>query len=690
MVESSSSPAETPVPRGAGKNPAPGLLEVGIDVTSYDPPELSNRIWREIEERVLAVRGVDNRWELACALPQRCGQRLAAGETERELAAWLRDVAVGELLRSSRGIRMSVIETSLPIRLLEKVNQGRRQLSRWWPGRLSRTERDLAISQWCEEWAGQLASGTSVETLLQEPLKTRVREVRSVQWQQRGWLSKLVGHTRRVVGWLLLVGGLVYGVLWVRLALLQPRPGNGDLLAGFGEATRNLPAEQRGWPLVKQFWEKTNAQSNASLQITVRTALLTGPSHPAWAEARTQLESVADSLGLLLEASRKTHLGYPFPALQLPYQSGQLANLQVVMSYYRWQTLLLSQSVTLMQGEAHRALEQSDPDRAVEMAIAALRLARLAVRGENIPAVIQLGEASISQIVDLIGQLCESDDMSVAALDRLREALMEPQQFVESPKVEVVGLLVDQLDRFYSSDSNGAMTRQGLEILVSESFMTGSLAPVVQWLYWPWNGSWLAPGQSPFAAHVQPLAPVIAPLMVRRQAAVAEVERVVAAARQKADSSGDIDAFVQHLTDEVTVLTQTEWSRIHYAPVISVLQSSAAILREVTAPVVDTRPRLAAERAMVVKISFERYRRRTGAFPADLADLVPVELSELPLDPFDNRPLKWLKSGNGWFLYAVGEDGTDDSASWKPVDSTRPIHPGDLRLLQITSRGAGL
>lgn len=72
MVVSSSSPAENPVPKGSGKNPAPRLLEAGIDVTSYDPPELSHRIWLEIEDRVLAVRGTDDRWELACALPQRC------------------------------------------------------------------------------------------------------------------------------------------------------------------------------------------------------------------------------------------------------------------------------------------------------------------------------------------------------------------------------------------------------------------------------------------------------------------------------------------------------------------------------------------------------------------------------------------------------------------------------------------
>ena len=164
--------------------------------------------------------------------------------------------------------------------------------------------------------------------------------------------------------------------------------------------------------------------------------------------------------------------------------------------------------------------------------------------------------------------------------------------------------------------------------------------------------------------------------MVRRQAAVVEVERVVAAARQKSESSDDSHAFDQSLSDEDNVRSQTEWSRFHNAPVMSLLQSNAAILRGVMTPVVDTRPRLAAVRAMVVRIARERYRRRTGSFLADMADLIPAELSGLPLDSYDNWPLKWLKRGDRRFVYAVGEDGTDDSASWKPVDSTRQSTPG--------------
>jgi len=49
-------------------DPAPRLLAAGIDVGSFAPPRLSRNLWSQIEDRVLAVRGANDRSEFACAL----------------------------------------------------------------------------------------------------------------------------------------------------------------------------------------------------------------------------------------------------------------------------------------------------------------------------------------------------------------------------------------------------------------------------------------------------------------------------------------------------------------------------------------------------------------------------------------------------------------------------------------------
>jgi len=683
MDVTSSYPAQNPSPTGPGSNPAPRLQEAGIDVTAYDPPALTPPIWGAIEERVLAVRGYDNRWELACALPQRCGQRLEAGESAEQVLAWLRHSAVSRLLQDRRSVRMAVIDSSLPLPLVERVATLQRRLGRWSPGRLRRAERDRALVQCCEDWAARLAGGTHPETLLHEPVQTQVRQLRNEQWGQRSWLSRLVGRCRQAVTWTLLSSGLVYALLWVRLALLQPRSHEGDLLDALDQVTRQIPVEQRAWPLVKRFSESENSSLLARSQLLVKTALTQGPSHPNWPQAREQLAALAEFLELLVEASRKPHLGYLYR--DWPQQANLLPNVQVAVSYYRWQLVWLSTSLQLLQGESHRALEQSAPDRAADMAIAALRLARLAARQDNSPTLQELGEGAILQIVDQMGQLGESGQLPIPVLDRLRDALAEPQPESTPVPVDVDQILADQLDRCYSTGENGAITRPGLELLVAESYVAGGVSPVVQWMWWPWLAQYVAGGGNPFASQVQPLGPVIAPLMIRRQAARAELQQRVAAARRKAESSDDFADFDQYLADEVTALTDTDWSRLHYSPVIATLQSSAAVLREVIAPAIDTRRRRGAEGALAVRLALARHRQRTGVFPESLSALVPVDLPELPRDPFDGQPLRARRQGDWLILYSVGENGSDETAGWTQSNPQRPVHPQDLKLGEVNT-----
>lgn len=59
------------------------------------------------------------------------------------------------------------------------------------------------------------------------------------------------------------------------------------------------------------------------------------------------------------------------------------------------------------------------------------------------------------------------------------------------------------------------------------------------------------------------------------------------------------------------------------------------------------------------QVAIELYRQQRGSLPTALGDLVPAYLSELPLDPFDGKPLRYQQTDGGYVLYSVGPDGSD-------------------------------
>jgi len=60
-------------------------------------------------------------------------------------------------------------------------------------------------------------------------------------------------------------------------------------------------------------------------------------------------------------------------------------------------------------------------------------------------------------------------------------------------------------------------------------------------------------------------------------------------------------------------------------------------------------------------LAIERYRLATGSVPNELAELVPAYLDEVPIDPFDARPIRYKRTEPGYLLYSVMEDGEDNA-----------------------------
>jgi hypothetical protein len=78
----------------------------------------------------------------------------------------------------------------------------------------------------------------------------------------------------------------------------------------------------------------------------------------------------------------------------------------------------------------------------------------------------------------------------------------------------------------------------------------------------------------------------------------------------------------------------------------------------------------AQSEAALTAIAIERYRRQQGEPPERLGALVPQFLPQLPVDPFDGQPLRYVVQPDQYLLYSVGQDRVDNGG---PEDSLRDI-----------------
>lgn len=65
-------------------------------------------------------------------------------------------------------------------------------------------------------------------------------------------------------------------------------------------------------------------------------------------------------------------------------------------------------------------------------------------------------------------------------------------------------------------------------------------------------------------------------------------------------------------------------------------------------------------RAGVLAIAAERHRRRLGTWPEKIDYLIPPDLKQAGIDPYDGKPLRLLKLPDGIVIYSVGANRIDD------------------------------
>jgi hypothetical protein len=155
---------------------------------------------------------------------------------------------------------------------------------------------------------------------------------------------------------------------------------------------------------------------------------------------------------------------------------------------------------------------------------------------------------------------------------------------------------------------------------------------------------------------------------------VAAVRAPIAAGRQKAVDGlhAESSQIVKQTAEAIGALPNSERGRALgrwlVAKLLPAFQGFA---------LVEDRTQMRAD-LVQLGLSLAAYHADRGSYPTTLEALVPKYCSEVPLDRFTAKPLRYLPREDGYLLYSVGENATDDGAR---TSDFRP--PGDDIVLEV-------
>jgi len=107
----------------------------------------------------------------------------------------------------------------------------------------------------------------------------------------------------------------------------------------------------------------------------------------------------------------------------------------------------------------------------------------------------------------------------------------------------------------------------------------------------------------------------------------------------------------------------------------STLSGPARLIIPASAKWDDAERRTQAQlRCMIVILAMERYRlKHNGRCPERLEDLTPAFLDELPVDPYDGKPLRFRQLADFRVIYSIGPDHEDNDGK---IDLKHLTEPG--------------
>ena len=578
--------------------------------------------------------------------------QLEAGESPEALAMKFGDtISLGGLLYETHSPEL-LLDYDLPENVASVVLDVI-QKTRLRPAEKLDTAREL-----CAHFDDGLDKGNTPESLIKSfgPPMTSARLIRRACFRNRSFAWRAWRRSWQTTAVLSTVVFVLWTVLAVRFLSATPTI-TFDIIQEVDDQSRAIPKPERAWPLYRKgvIILKNNQEiPNSPIKShRISEGLYKGPESKYWPEAKAYLVKHADVINLFIEASSRPKLGF----INRDPENSEWLKSQGHSKQYElnppdrvgYEILLpqaqaLSSDVgSLLRGAFHLAVEQGDSERCLQ-----LLLARLAVAEHY----RQSGPFDICQIG-------ANGIISSIAYDAARIALEHPDFFNDEQllslyqkiaSIEIrpidfrknVQLLKDYVQKIYTDDGagNGRFTTKGFQILqrINNTYNRDAkhlLLEVLSEVSEILNAN---KSDTLTDTTTQLLAAPLAAMFVDRkemQEKLLFMNELLWKQRTKATTAKEITDSA-YLTEYRRLLNSPSL-RLKYLPVLVIMPY------ETSPSYWSVTPRNQVNRdAALVVIAAERYRRQYGEFPKTAEELVPAFLSEVPLDPFTEKPLKYL------------------------------------------------
>ncbi|WP_298864506.1 hypothetical protein [uncultured Gimesia sp.] len=580
--------------------------------------------------------------------------QLEAGETPESLATkYGETISLGGLLYETHSPELLLdyrLPESVAAVVLDVIHRTRLR-----PAEKLDTAREL-----CAHFADGLEKGNSPDDMIKSfgSPATSARLIRRACLRNRSFAWHAWRRTWQTTAVLSAIVFVLWTVLAVRFLSATPTV-TFDIIQEVDDQSRAIPMQERAWPLYRKglIILKNNQEiPNSPIKSHgISEGLHKGPESKYWPEAKAYLVKHADVINLFIEASSRPKLGFinrdPENSEWLKSQGHgkdyilnppDLVGIEILLP----QVEDLSGHVgSLLMAARYLAVEEGDSERYLQLVIARLSVAAH-YRQSGPYTICQIGANGITGIIvqDAASLVIEqpdffNDEQLATLFQKISATQIKAPNFRQNERI-----LKDYVQKIYTDDGtgNGRFAADGFPILQRMNhLMNRDDKHLLLEVFSEFSENRNAKSaDTPANTATQLLAAPVAAMFAERkelQAKLLFLSELLWKQRTQV-TRAEVITNSEYLT-EYRRLLDSPSLRLKYLPALVIMPY------EQSATYWFQTPKHQAQRdAALVVIAAERFRRKYGAFPKTAEELVPSLLSEVPLDPFTDKPLKYLIS----------------------------------------------
>ncbi len=523
--------------------------------------------------------------------------------------------------------------------------------TRLWDGEQNEVARELIA-----HFRDALESGIDPAQATQafgDPM-TAAQSIREAKLKNRPLAWQIARRSLQGGGVLLLACGLVYGVMAVRYFSSSP-----SITRNYSKelaARTAAPEELSAYPVYRTFYinqQKGKFAENYPELTNVHPDVM--PGEAAWEEARSYCSRFAADFEMVRRASAFPTLGAPVTNADDPVVFNEITIkadplskraegdenpelLGVLLPYLGW-SRMIARSLMV---DARVALADGDMNRYHQNLLALLGVShQLSAEPFLIGRLVHVAVIALTT-QEIRRVLTESPEkLSEAQLTELAHALSAATDGTLKPNIDSERLwMEDWLQRAFTDDGNGngRLTPEGFKTLNAISGGSSNTQKDID--------------NSIFYKVASPVIPTI--IAGRKELRDAYAHLVAAAEQDAATPRWQRTSY--RAEAEIEKITESTVSKARLMPMLVFAPAFNKAIETCETGVMNRDATLAA---IAIELAF----RRTGKYPATLAELVPSTLPALPIDIWDGKPLKYRVVDGKPVLYTIGCDKVDNNGA---------------------------